>query len=149
MKSARQETILSVISQKMIETQNQLLEELRSLGIKTTQATLSRDIKDLHLVKQINEDGRFCYAVPVSSDSLNIGDRLQAIFRQSVLSMDTAGNIVVIKTLPGLANAVGSTLDGLNISSIVGTLAGDDTCFLAMRSAEEAEYFIKNIEDHL
>lgn len=149
MKSARQEAILSIISNKMIETQNQLQEELGALGIITTQATLSRDIKDLHLIKQTDDEGRSHYAVQVSSDSRTTGDRLQSIFRQSVLSMDTAVNIVVIKTLPGLANAVGSTLDGLNISSIVGTLAGDDTCFLAMRSAEDAEYFIKNVEEHL
>lgn len=149
MKSARQEAIISIITDRKIETQNQLQKELKVLGIKTTQATLSRDIKDLHLVKQTDAEGRSHYALQASFDSYNTGDRLQTIFRQSVLDMDTAMNIVVIKTLPGLANAVGSTIDGLNISSIVGTLAGDDTCFLAMRSVEEAEHFIKNIEDHL
>lgn len=149
MKSARQDAILSIISEKVIETQNQLQEELEALGITTTQATLSRDIKDLHLIKQTDAEGRSHYAVQVTAEARNTGDRLQTIFRQSVLSMDTAMNLVVIKTLPGLANAVGSTIDGLDISSIVGTIAGDDTCFLAMRSAEDAEHFIRNIEDHL
>ena len=108
MKSKRQEEILVLIQEQNIETQNQLIEALRKRGVKSTQATLSRDIRELRLVKELTPDGGYRYTVPAREDSGDQLDRLRKIFRECVVSFDTAQNIVVIHTLPGLANAAAS-----------------------------------------
>ena len=135
MKSKRQEEILALIQEQNIETQNQLIEALRKRGVKSTQATLSRDIRELRLVKELSPDGGYRYTVPA-----------RKIFRECVVSFDTAQNIVVIHTLPGLANAAASMLDNLDVPNLVGTLAGDDTAFLAMRDVGTALDFCREIE---
>ena len=109
------------------ETQEQLLERLQAKGIKSTQATISRDIKELHLIKEPAGQGKYRYAVSAHRTKLNFADKLRTIFRESVLTVDNAQNIVVIKTLPGLANAAGSAVDGMDVPYLVGSLAGDDT----------------------
>ena len=146
MKSERQQRILEIISQKNIETQNQMLEELQRSGIRSTQATLSRDIKELRLIKELTPDGTYRYAAVVRGESDDNLSRLQKIFRECVVKYDTAQNIVVIHTLPGLANAAASALDALNIPELVGTLAGDDTAFLVMRGNKQAEELCREIE---
>ena len=108
MKNDRQNQLLQIISEEIIETQEQLLERLQAKGIKSTQATISRDIKELHLIKEPAGQGRYRYAVSAHRTKLNFADKLRTIFRESVLTVDNAQNIVVIKTLPGLANAAGS-----------------------------------------
>jgi len=143
-KSKRQEEILALIQEQNIETQNQLIEALRKRGVKSTQATLSRDIRELRLVKELSPDGG--YTVPAREDSGDQLDRLRKIFRECVVSFDTAQNIVVIHTLPGLANAAASMLDNLDVPNLVGTLAGDDTAFLAMRDVDTALDFCREIE---
>lgn len=100
MKSKRQEEILALIQEQNIETQNQLIEALRKRGVKSTQATLSRDIRELRLVKELSPDGGYRYTVPAREDSGDQLDRLRKIFRECVVSFDTAQNIVVIHTLP-------------------------------------------------
>ena len=110
MKPARQSVILDIISQNDIETQNQLMEALAARGIKSTQATLSRDIKDMRLVKELSGDGKYRYAVGGAAESSGYTDRLRKIFKECVTSYDVAQNIIVIKTLPGLADAACSTL---------------------------------------
>ncbi len=149
MKSKRQAQILELIREQDIETQNQMMEALAERGIKSTQATLSRDIKELRLVKKLSANGIYCYTTPAQDDSNEREVRLRKIFRECVVSFDTAQNIVVIHTLPGLANAAASALDHMEIQDLVGTIAGDDTAFLAMRSVSSALVFAKEIEDML
>jgi transcriptional regulator of arginine metabolism len=147
MKTSRQERILKIIAGRDIETQHQLMEALREDGIKSTQATVSRDIKELRLVKELSPDGKYRY-VPAGRDETPDFDlRLKKIFRESVTSYATAQNLLVIKTLPGLAPAACSALDGMDIPDLVGTIAGDDTAFLAMRDSEAAEHLLREIED--
>ncbi len=144
MKTARQNAIIEIISGEDVETQNQLLEKLRDRGIKSTQATLSRDIKDLRLVKELS-GGRYRYALPNQVGTEAHNERLAKIFRECVVSCDTAMNIIVLKTLPGLAMAASSALDGMDIPSLVGTVAGDDTLFMAMRDVKSADAFCGEI----
>lgn len=149
MKNNRQSMILDIIAKEHIETQEQLLEQLRQRGVASTQATISRDIKQLHLVKEPTGQGRYRYAVSVQKTKLNFADKLRTIFRESVLTVDNAQNIVVIKTLPGLANAAGSAVDGMDVPYLVGSLAGDDTALLIMRDTESALDFTEEIKEML
>ena len=149
MKNDRQNHLLQIISEENIETQEQLLERLQSRGIKSTQATISRDIKELHLIKEPAGQGRYRYAVSTHRTKLNFADRLRTIFRESLLSVDYAQNIVVIKTMPGLAHGAASALDGMTISEMVGTLAGDDTVMIVMRNTESAAAFVAEIKEML
>ncbi len=149
MKSARQEKILEIIEKYDVETQNQLMERLRAEGVKSTQATLSRDIRDLHLVKELGPSGSYRY-VTGGRDGVSDHDvRLRKIFRECVIDYAVAQNLLVIKTLPGLASAACSALDSMNIHNLVGSLAGDDTAFLAMKDNASAEHFSKEIENLL
>ena len=146
MKSSRQSVILDIIAEQDIETQNQLMDALSRRGIKSTQATVSRDIKELRLVKELSPEGRYRYISAARDESADHSLRLRKIFRESVTSLVVAQNIIVIKTLPGLADAACSTLDGMDIPNLAGTLAGDDTAFLAMMDNESAELFCHEIE---
>jgi transcriptional regulator of arginine metabolism len=139
-KSKRQQEILDIIAAEEIETQEQLLEALKARGITTTQATISRDIKQLHLVKELTTGGVYKYAASRHHHALNFAGRLRTIFQEGV-TIDTAQNIVVLKTMPGMANAVAAALDGMDIPALVGSLAGDDTVILIMRTNEDAEEF--------
>ena len=116
-----------------------MLDKLREKGMKSTQATISRDIKELHLVKELTGQGTYRYAVSERKSSLNVAGRLNNIFRESVTTFDSAQNIVVLKTMPGLASAACSALDGMQIPNMVGSLAGDDTGILIMRTTKDAE----------
>ena len=149
MKNDRHNHLLQIISEESIETQEQLLERLRARGIKSTQATISRDIKELHLVKEPAGQGRYRYAVSAHRTKLNFADRLRTILRESLLSADYAQNIVVIKTMPGLAQGAASALDGMQIVNMVGSLAGDDTVMIIMRDQESASDFCVEIREML
>jgi len=149
MKPGRQNIILEIISEQNIETQQQLKDALAARGIKSTQATLSRDIKELRLVKELSGNGSYRYTVAAKPESDDSSVRLKKILRESVVSYDTAQNIIVIKTIPGLAPAVGSAIDSMNIEQLVGTLAGDDTCFVAMRNNDAAERVVRQLADNL
>ena len=146
MKSNRQAMILELITQQDIETQNQMLEALEARGIHSTQATLSRDIKELRLVKELSPNGAYRYAAAVREELSDYDVRLQKIFRESVISYAPAQNLVVLHTLPGLANAAASALDNMHVPELIGTLAGDDTVFLAMHNVAAAEAFCLEIE---
>ena len=146
MKSSRQEKILEIISSRDVETQSQLIDELLACGVKSTQATLSRDIKELRLVKELTSAGKYRYVAASREELTDFDLRLKKIFRESVTSYDTAQNILVLKTLPGLAPAACAALDGMEIEGLVGTLAGDDTAFIAMKNIEAAENFESEIE---
>ena len=149
MKNNRQAMILEIISQENIETQEQLLAKLQERGIKSTQATISRDIKQMHLIKQPAGQGVYKYAVSDNRNRLNFAEKLRTIFRESITSIDYAQNIVVIKTMPGLASAACSALDNMDLTYMVGSLAGDDTAFLLMKDTEAAETFCEEIKEML
>ena len=149
MKNDRQTAVLQIIEETAVETQEQLMQLLAVRGFACTQATVSRDIKQLHLVKEPTGQGRYRYAVSVQKTKLNFADKLRTIFRESVLTVDNAQNIVVIKTLPGLANAAGSAVDGMDVPYLVGSLAGDDTALLIMRDTESALDFTEEIKEML
>ena len=149
MKSKRQQEILDIVAQRDIETQEQLLDALKERGVSTTQATISRDIKQLHLVKELTAGGIYKYAVSQRKTALNNVGRLQTIFRQGVTSYDMAQNIVVLRTMPGLASAAAAALDALEIPELVGSLAGDDTVILIMRTNGSAEEFCEEIREML
>ena len=149
MKNNRQSMILEIISQENIETQEQLLARLQERGITSTQATISRDIKQMHLIKEPIGQGVYKYAVSGNRSKLNFAEKLRTIFRESITSIDYAQNIVVLKTMPGLASAACSALDNMNIAYMVGTLAGDDTAFLLMKDTESAVAFCEEIKEML
>ena len=145
MKAKRQKRILELIEEKSIETQEQLLLELQSCGYKSTQATISRDIKELRIIKRPDGYGGYRYSVSQSGDSDKFDNRFRIIFRQCVTSRDYAQNLVVIKTMPGLAAAAGANIDALHMPSVVGTLSGDDTLLVIMRDTEAAIDFCEEI----
>ena len=149
MKSKRQEEILRIIEEVDVETQDQLLEQLRLRGVTSTQATISRDIKELHLIKELTGYGTYKYVVSERKTSLNFAGRLRTIFKEGVTSFDVAQNIVVVKTMPGLASAACAALDGMEIPDLVGSLAGDDTALLIMRTNEAAAEFCNEIHKML
>ena len=137
MKSRRHAKILDIIAEYPIETQDALLARLKDEGYKATQATISRDIKDLRLVKTLGSDGKYRY-VSASKNSTDIRSNFSSLFASSVNSIDFAQNIVVIKTLSGMAQAVCAALDSNDYKAVVGTIAGDDTIFIACRSSQLA-----------
>ena len=149
MKLDRQAMILEIIAQENIETQEQLLTRLQARGLRCTQATISRDIKQLHLVKEPAGQGVYKYAVSGNRTPLTVAAKLRTIFRECIVSIDYAQNIVVVKTMPGLANGACSALDNMDMNDIVGSLAGDDTALLVMRNTEAAELLCQEIKDML
>ncbi len=149
MKNDRQAMILEIIGRENIETQEQLLTRLQARGFRCTQATISRDIKQLHLIKEPVGQGVYKYAVSGNRATLNVAAKLRTIFRECIVSIDYAQNIVVVKTMPGLANGACSALDNMDMSDIVGSLAGDDTALLVMRNTEAAELLCQEIKDML
>lgn len=120
--------------------------ELKRKGVKATQATISRDIKSLQLVKELSPQGNYRYVVSERKTSINIANRLHTIFKESVTSFEAAQNIVVIKTMPGLASAACSALDGMDLPEVIGSLAGDDTGLLIMRDSESAQELCNQIQ---
>ena len=149
MKNDRQSRILEIIEREPIDTQEQLQQRLQEEGITCTQATISRDIKQLHLIKEPIGQGKYRYAVSVQRHRRNVADKLRTIFRESIVSVDYAQNIVVIKTMAGLANAAAAALDSMSIPYMVGSLAGDDTALLVMRDTESARSFCDEIHEML
>ena len=135
MKSKRQDLIIDIVTNKEIETQEELIAELRSAGCDVTQATVSRDIRELKLIKVTTGHGGFRYTVPKNKDS-NINVRFSTALAESIISADYSFNIVVIKTYPGLANAIATGFDAMNLSSVLGCVAGDDTIIAVTRDLE-------------
>ncbi len=138
MKAQRHAEIINLIKNNNIETQEELTLMLRSSGYDTTQATVSRDIKELKLVKIPDENGNYKYAVKTNLDEINLSAKFRTILEETVLRVDVSTSIAVIKTFPGMAQAAASAIDNMNWSEIVGTIAGDDTIFVALKTAEDA-----------
>jgi len=149
MKNDRQEKLLQIISEFSIETQEQLLDELEKRGIRSTQATISRDIKQLHLIKEPTGQGSYRYSVSSHKTRLNFAERQRTIFRECVLHVDYAQNMVVIKTMVGMASAAAAALDSMEYDEIVGSLAGDDTVFLVLRDVEAAAEFCEEVRQNM
>ncbi|NLB32623.1 MAG: arginine repressor [Tissierellia bacterium] len=147
-KYTRQTKILELISKSEVETQEELAAGLKAMGIDVTQATISRDIKELRLVKVMSKSGKYKYAT-IGQSQEGITDRLTKIFENSVVSIDNAMNIVVIKTIPGAAQICASAIDYMGVDEIVGTLAGDDNVFVAIRSLEAVDYVLQEFKKNI
>ena len=147
MKRTRHERLMKLISEQDIKTQQQLTEILLDEGFAVTQATVSRDIKELRVVKELTSLGTYRYTIPANEMSGSFSTRLNTIFRECVISFDYAQNIIVIRTLPGLASAAGSAIDSMNLSLVIGTLAGDDTVMVVMRDTNAAAAFCGEIKN--
>ncbi len=146
MKNSRHTRILEIIAENVIETQDDLLEKLHESGYPVTQATVSRDIKQLGLVKTATKNGGYRYAVAKNEGTGN-ESKLKNIMRETILSAENAENIVVIKTYSGMANAAAAAVDALSGDSVVGSIAGDDTIFIVVRSDEDALKFTAYVKD--
>ncbi len=148
MKLLRQQLIMEIINEIPIITQEDLANALRAKGIHATQATLSRDIKDLQLVKTPVGGDSYRYAKPQGGqpDPARIHDRLRRLFQEAVVKYDFSGNLVVIHTLPGAAQGVASALDQSGWREIIGTVAGDDAILVVVKPAEEVPELMKKLE---
>lgn len=149
MKTQRQAKIVEIISTKDVETQEQLLQELQLAGFVSTQATISRDIKELRIVKELTSFGTYRYTTSSKEVNGTFSARLNTIFRECITNYDYAQNIIVIRTMPGLASAAASAIDAMNMSFIVGTLAGDDTVMIVVRDTNAAAAFCGEIKNLL
>ena len=149
LKSKRQAKIMEIISTTNVETQEQLLQALRDAGFNSTQATISRDIKELRIIKELTSFGTYHYTAAAREVPGTFTGRLNTIFRECVTSFDYAQNIIVIHTLPGLANAAASALDAMHMSVVLGTLAGDDTVMVVMRDTNAAAAFCGEVRNLL
>ena len=147
-KYSRQSVILDLIQNYEIETQEELAAHLLEKGIEITQATISRDIKELRLVKVLTSNKKYKYAT-IDSQYDGMSERLIRIFKSSVLCIESAENIIVIKTLPGAAHVCASTVDNLNIDGVKGTIAGYDTIFIAIEEIEKMNSILGNLQNLL
>jgi transcriptional regulator of arginine metabolism len=145
MKTKRHSLILELINFKDIETQEELTKELKNKGIDVTQATVSRDIKDLKLIKVLNENGNYKYA-SISHVENALAYKLLNIFSQTVLSVENVENFLVIKTISGSGSAAAEAIDSLNLDGIAGTIAGDNTIFVLVRTVDKAQELVQRIK---
>lgn len=144
MKKSRHQKIIELVQHKKIGTQEELADLLQQAGYRVTQATVSRDIKELKLGKVPGADGMQYYQL-LEGEEQSYADKYIRVLREALLSMDTAGNLLVIRTIAGMANAVAAALDHLRLEEIVGTLAGDDTIMCAVKNAQDAENIMHKI----
>lgn len=142
MRYSRQNKILEIIANNEIETQEKLASMLRNEGFDVTQATISRDIKELQLIKVLSNSGRYKYAVSTQQDA-PISDRFVKIFRETITSFASAQNLIVIKTLSGCGAAAGEAIDNINLPHVVGSIAGDNTLLLIIDTVEHVEEILK------
>ena len=146
MKTVRQVAILDIIEKHDIETQEELADALRQRGIKVTQATVSRDIKELRLLKVLTPMGTYKYATADKAEN-GLSERFIRMLAESLLSVASSGNLIVVKTLNGSANVAAEALDSLHWPEILGTIAGDNTILLVIRTPEEVNGVVSRIQD--
>ncbi|MBQ4581162.1 MAG: arginine repressor [Clostridia bacterium] len=146
MKTVRQVTILDIIEKNEIETQEELADALRQRGIQVTQATVSRDIKELRLLKVLTPMGSYKYATADKAEN-GLTDRFIRMLAESVLSVTAAANMIVVKTLSGSASVAGEALDSFRWQEVLGTIAGDNTIFMVVRSVEEVQTVVSRIQE--
>ncbi|MBM6918184.1 arginine repressor [Intestinimonas butyriciproducens] len=149
MKFQRQAAIIDLISNHEIDTQEELTARLREMGFHSTQATISRDIKELRLIKIASSNGGYKYSIAESEQDSGFVPRVRNIFRECVIKVDVAQNLVVIKTITGMANAAAFALDTMKIGEIVGTIAGDDNVLIILRDNDSAQNFFEQTKEML
>lgn len=148
MKTKRQRKIIELITNYNIETQEELAAKLVENGFNVTQATISRDIRELNLTKIATKGGKQKYAVQSSSDIVS-NSKYMRVLNDGIITMDTAGNILVVKTVSGMAMAVAAALDAMQIKEILGCIAGDDTIMCVVKHAEETDRVKEHIESFI
>ena len=148
MKTKRQRKIIELITNYDIETQEELAAKLVENGFNVTQATISRDIRELNLTKIATKGGKQKYAVQSSSDIVS-NIKYMRVLNDGIITMDTAGNILVVKTVSGMAMAVAAALDAMQIKEILGCIAGDDTIMCVVKHAEETDRVKEHIESFI
>ena len=146
MKTNRQAKIMEIVSTRDVETQEQLLEALQEAGFSSTQATISRDIKELRIVKELTKFGTYRYSTSSKEVNGTFSGRLNAIFKECVTGYDYAQNLVVVHTIPGLAGAAASAVDSMELPFVVGTIGGDDTVLIVLRDTNAAAAFCGEIK---
>lgn len=146
MKGPRQRKIREIIGAREIETQEDLVEALKSEGMQVTQATVSRDIKELQLIKVPLEDGRYKYSMP-QDQRFNPAHKLKRALLDHFVGVEAAENLLVLKCLPGTANTICSLIDGMDWPDVMGTIGGDDTILLITRSKSQAQGIVTRIHD--
>ena len=149
MKTQRQAKIMEIVSTRDVETQEQLLEALQDAGFYSTQATISRDIKELRIVKELTRYGTYRYTSSAKEITGSFSARLNTIFKECVTGFDFAQNLVVVRTIPGLASAAASAVDSMELGFVLGTIAGDDTVLIVMRNMDAAAVFCSDLKDLL
>lgn len=148
MRYARQNKILDIISTNDVETQDKLVELLRNSGYQATQATVSRDIKELQLIKTLTPNGNYKYSANSTSEQLP-SERFVTIFKETIKAVESSGNIIVVKTLSGCANAAGEAIDTMNMNHVVGSVAGDNTLLMIIDDPANVPELIKRFRDIL
>lgn len=148
MKNARQTAILSIIERNDIETQEELALMLKERGIEVTQATVSRDIKELRLLKVLSSNGKYKYATSDNAEH-GVSERLVRMFVDSVLTINSSGSLIIIRTLSGSASTAGEAIDSMRWPEILGTISGDNTIFVAVRSQGETPVVVDKLQDML
>ena len=149
MKFQRQAAIIDLITNHEIDTQEELTARLREMGFNSTQATISRDIKELRLIKIASSNGGYKYSVAENEQDSGFVPRVRNIFRECVIKVDVAQNLGGIRTITGMANAAAFALDSMKINEIVGTIAGDDTVLIILKDNPTAENFFMQTKEML
>lgn len=147
MKARRQMKILEIIRDEVIETQEELARRLANEGMNVTQATISRDIKELSLIKIPTGDGRYKYALPDDQYSASASERMKRVLSDYCVGFDYSENLVLVKTLSGMAPGVGEAIDALRWKEIVGTVAGDNTVLVVVRPKEAVHYVVERLRN--
>lgn len=145
MKNARQFKIKELISTQTIETQEELVEALRASGLQVTQATVSRDMKELMLIKVPTGDGAYKYSLPQDQQRLNPVNKLKRALLDNYVHIDFTENLVVLKCVPGTANAIGGLMDNMEWEEVMGTICGDDTMLIICRTKEQSSIIVDRI----
>lgn len=145
MKVTRHAKILEIINSKDVETQEELADELKKSGMNITQATVSRDIKELKLIKVLSESGKYKYATIMHTENF-LSNKLVNIFAQTVIGVENVDKFVILKTISGSASAAAEAIDSLNFDGIAGTIAGDNTIFVLARDNEKAQIITRKMK---
>lgn len=148
MKSQRHRKIKELISAHEIETQEDLVQSLRNENFEVTQATVSRDIRELQLIKVPLQDGRYKYSLPAEQKMTSM-DKFKRMLDDNFVHIDAADNLVVMKCLPGTANAIGALIDNMEWEQLMGTICGDDTILMICRSKEQGKHMVEKILSYL
>ena len=147
MKAERQEAIRNILNEQEIQTQEELAEALRKRGFSVTQATVSRDIREMRLIKLSRANGGYQYGIQEGNTDIGSNERMIRMLRECMLSVESSGQMIVIKTLSGSANTAAEALDSMDMPDILGSIAGDNTIFLVARAEEKASMIAERVRN--